>query len=269
MPRTDQSASRNPRFSPIWGQFGANGPSPDNYNALLAKLGHFSPAFDNEGLYLFEDFMGAAASGLNPALAFTEGSGTGGAYSHLAAGAHALNLLTDDTAGTYAADGVQLTMAGLHLLGSKDITFRTRLRLDNIATVRLFLGLTDSIALEQSVSLDTATFTTVATDGLFGVFDTAATTDTWRTIGVANDVDTASVDVGAAPVAATYEEWEFNWRPDGSASVYRNGVLIQALAAASLRTNIPLSPIIGVVPTTTSQLRNVAIDYVQVIERYR
>ncbi len=268
MPRTDQSITRNPRVSPIFGRFSADGPTPDNYNALLAKLGHFSPSFDNEGLYLYEDFMGAAASGLNPALAFTEGSGTGGAYSHLAAGAHALNLLTDDTAGTYAADGVQLTLAGLHLLGSKDITFRTRLKIDAITTVRLFLGLTDSIALEQSVSLAVATFTTVATDGLFGVFDTAATTDTWRTIGVANDVDTAAVDLGVAPVAATYEEWEFNWRPDGSASIYRNGALAQALAAGSLRTNIPLSPIIAVVPTTTA-LRNVAIDYVQVIERSR
>lgn len=268
MPRTAQFASHNPRVSPINGQFGPDGPMPDNYPALMAKLGHFSPSFDREGYYLYEDFVGAAAAGLNNALAFTEGSGTGAAYSHLAAGAHALNLLTDDTAGTYAADAAQLTLAGLHLLGSKDVTFRARLKIDAITTVRLFLGLTDSIALEQSVSLATATFTTVASDGLFGLFDTAATDAKWRTIGVKTDVDTASVNLAVAPVAATYEDWEFNWRPDGSASVYRNGLLVQALAASSLNVNIPLSPIIAVVPTTTA-LRNVAIDYVEVFERYR
>ncbi len=162
-----------------------------------------------------------------------------------------------------AADGIAISGPSLGWTnGTTDpIEMLVNLKLSAITNVRLFIGFTDvlpSTTFEQPFSLSGSTYTSTATDGCGFLFDTAATDDTLRVVGVANDTDATHVDTGLAPVADTYNQ--FYLRVDaGTLKAYLDGTLVATVESA-IRTTIALVPIIVAVPTSTTA-RVVTAEY--------
>lgn len=211
---------------------GAEGSSQDNYPAALAKLQHLADKVGGAGLRIFDDFAGAA---LNTAL-WTYAEGTDSATagnSILAAGAHALRLATGDAGTGFAADAAHVAFAALQFSGDKGLLFRTRVRLSAITAVGVSFGFTDNVALEQAFAIGAAdAITSNASDAVAVTFQTGADTDEWLGVGVKGDTDTALLETGYAPVAASWEEWEIEITKLGHASFYRNGKLVGELENA-------------------------------------
>lgn len=171
-------------------------------------------------------------------------------------------LGTTGDAGTgIAADG--LTLAGpLVFTPSAERTFRCRVKVSAITNVYLFIGFTDvlpSTTLEEPISLSGTTFTTTATDACGLLFDTSATTDTIRGVGVAADVDATAVDTALAWVADTYKDVKIVVTTAGTMKAYLDGVLVATVTGA-VTASVALAPII-VADARTTSTRDVTVDY--------
>ncbi len=143
------------------------------------------------------------------------------------------------------------------------LVFETKVTpVSSVANVAYFIGLTDVLAtttLEEPVTLSTTTFTSNATDCVGFVFDTAATTDVFYCIGVANDVDTSSVAT-SAPVADTAITLRIELSTAGGASFYVNGARVATIAAA-VTASVALTPVIEVMARTTTS-KSIDVDHV-------
>lgn len=169
-------------------------------------------------------------------------------------------LTTTATAGTIAADGVQLQGSLQWKASSKSLLFETRLKIDVITNQYIWAGFTDQIAaLQAPATLSVVTFTRNATNLAGFLIDTAATTVTWRGVG---KTAAGSVDSGTAIVAATYVTLRVQLDALGNATYFINkrriGTLTGVVTAGTL-----LAPAIVVVPRTASA-KNLDVDYVWV-----
>lgn len=134
----------------------------------------------------------------------------------------------------------------------------------SVANVAYFVGFSDVLAtttLEEPITLSGTTYTTNATDAVGFVFDTAATTDVWYGMGVANDVDATAVTC-SAPTADTAQVLRVELSSAGVASFYIDGVL-QGTASGAVTTSVALTPIVVVMARTTT-VKSIDIDYIHV-----
>ena len=169
------------------------------------------------------------------------------------------------TTASMAVSGVQLD-TGLNWKPNQgDLVFETRVKLSAITNIAVYIGFTDQVAaLEMPVSLSVATFTTNATDGCGFLFDTAATTDTIRLIGVANDVDATAQDTSLAPVADTYQVFRIELSTTGVATFYINGTAVGTAMSGATTATVSLTPVIAGFNRTTSGTPTITADYIYV-----
>lgn len=174
------------------------------------------PSISNGEIVLFQDdFVGAALAG--EVAGTTENSGSAGIVAGQRGGV--AGLVTGTTDGNRSA----ITTGLNHLVSDGSIRVQWRVKNQTAITLRaLFIGLTDTVTLENPIELSGTTFTSNATDAVGFVFDTAATTDVWYTAGVNADTDKGGTAVtidgsSAAPTAAVYENFAIEVTPDGDA----------------------------------------------------
>lgn len=208
---------------------------------------------------LFDHFVGDTLHGDDWATA-DEGTGTQFAIS-TAAGAGGFVRGT-----TATTSGNNEEMAGelIWKANKGGLYVEWGIQLPSIANIAVVCGLSDAKSETGiAVSLSGSTFTTTATDGAFWVFDTAATTAVFYGIGVANDVDTASV-TGVAPVAATTMTLGIAIGAGGDATWYQDDTAVGSKAAAVTAT-VALCPYIAVATRTTAA-KSLDVDWVYVTQ---
>jgi len=209
-------------------------------------------SFASKGRTLIEgDFIGAA---IDPAFAgTTENSGTAALL--VAKGNGVVTLVTGTTSGNRSA----LT-SGLNQKAEDGTMVFTAIvqNLTAITTRALFIGLTDTVSLENPIEINGVTITSSATDAVGFVYDTDATTDVWYIQGVANDVDTTLKSAvnpynggTKVPVAGTYNEFRIEVSTDGDANFYIDGDFAGTVLNAVTPT-VLLTPIVLVETRTTS-----------------
>jgi hypothetical protein len=173
---------------------------------------------------------------------------------------------TTGNAGTgAAADAITLSLNNpIQLTATSVVEFSTSLKLSAVTSVYFFIGFTDTLpgtTLELPTTLSTVTYTTTASNAVGFMFDTAATTDTVRLTGVANDVDAAHLDTGFAPVLAT--TYDFHIRLEGTTAYFtidgQTFTSVNYLAAAAA-ISVNLYPIVCVCARTTST-RDATVDF--------
>lgn len=225
------------------------------------QLSHSSPdlvsLFDdfNEGLNTSKWLATEGTDSITSAAAILNG-GIGGV----------LRLTTGDAGTGLAADTEQITQNQLMWQASNGgLNFQIRLKLSAITTCWAFFGLTDTVAaaLEAPFTLSGTTFTSNASDAVGFLFDTAATTDTWRCVGVKADVDGTAFDTTFAPVADSYETFRVELDTSGNATYFRNGTVCGYIANA-ITAAADLTAIMSVSKLSVAASMTVDIDYVGV-----
>lgn len=213
----------------------------------------------------FDDFLGDAINLDNWLI--TEGTDSAtSASSILSGGIGGVLRMTPGDAGTgYAADALQVSGPLQWQASNGGLYFETRIKLARITNTYAFLGFTDVTDLEAPVTLSVVTFTTNATDAVGWMFDTTATTDTWRMVGVANNVDATMQDSGVAPVADDYETLALFLSASGVATFFRNGLQVGTAMTGAVTATADLSAVLAVNNTTgTDATLLLDVDYVHV-----
>lgn len=175
-----------------------------------------------------------------------------------------VRLLTGNDAGAnHASNGVQFEGRLSWKASNRNLVFEARVKMDAITNVAVFLGFTDqTAALEFPATLGGSdALTTNASDGVGVLFDTAADTDRWFAVGVANNVDAVKQDLGYAPVVDTYETFRIEVDENGTATFYRNNVQVGVPMKGAVTASVALVPVIAAFSRTTTS-RNIDLDYV-------
>lgn len=219
-------------------------------------------SFASNGRTLIEsDFMGAA---IDPAFAgTTENSGTAALLVGKVNGV--VTLVTGTASGNRSA----LTSGLNQKAEDGSLVFSAIVQnLSAITTRAVYIGFTDTVALEMPIELNGVTITSTATDAVGFVYDTDATTDVVYIQGVAADVDTALLTAqrqnrgGATfvPTAGTYNEYRIEVNVDGDAYFYIDGEYVGTQANAVTPT-VLLTPIV-IVEARTTAAQTVYADFV-------
>lgn len=245
---------------------GASGGSRDNPAELLAKCkANFRSIFRKlhhpDYVAFFDDFEGPT---LTTKLAVVAGSDSpaGGAITVAKGGKY--RLTTGDSGASQAADAVQLSGSLNWYAENDDLVFEAKVNISAITAVQMFVGLTDQVAsLEMPFSLSGTSYTSNASDAVGFLFDTGATTDTIRLVGVANDVDATHQDTSNAWEAAVETVFRIEVTTAGVATFYINGVQVGTAMTAAVRASIGLAPVITVRSLTTNS-KTLDIDYIMV-----
>lgn len=171
----------------------------------------------------------------------------------------------DDAAATMAVNGAQGESNLSWRADSGGLFAEFRVKLSAITNLALFFGFTDQdTALEIPFTLAAGNaLTSTATDAVGVLFDTAADTDNWWLVGVANDVDATKQNTAVAPVANTYETWRIEISIAGVATFFRNGSAIGTAMTGAVRPTVLLSPII-VAFSRGAASRVIDLDYLHV-----
>lgn len=215
---------------------------------------------------IFDDFLEGFSTGTWLATEGTDSATSSAAI--LAGGIGGVLRLTTGDAGTgYAADAEQITQNGLYWQATDGgLVFETRVKLSQITEDYVFIGFTDTTALEAPIiSAGSAnTITTNASDAVGVMFDTRMTTDNWWLVGVAADVDATLQNSGFAPVAATYETWRIEVSAAGIAVFFRNGVQVGTAMTGAITPATDITPIVTASKLSTATSITLDVDYIHV-----
>jgi hypothetical protein len=170
----------------------------------------------------------------------------------------------DDAAASLAVNGSQLGGSLQWRANNGGLRLETRFRVGVITNVAFFFGFTDqSAALEMPFTLAAGdALTSNATDAVGVLFDTAADTDNWWLVGVANDVDATKQNAAVAPVASTVEEWIIDVTSAGVATFYRNNVMIGSAMTGAVTTSVLLCPVFVGFTRAAEANKFADVDYV-------
>lgn len=172
-----------------------------------------------------------------------------------------------DTTASMAVSGVQLSRGLNWKANQGGLTFEARVKISQITTIAVFVGLTDQVsALEMPIqsAASANTLTTNATDGVGFMFDTSMTDDKWWLVGVANNTDATHQNTTFAPVADTYETFRIELSAAGVATFFRNGNQVGTAMAGAVTATVALAPVIAGFNRTTSATPTITADYVHV-----
>ena len=187
---------------------------------------------------LFDDFLGDLIED-----GWTVAADTGGSVNcGTAAESGVVTLTTDGT-----DDDVVSVAHELNWYGRRGCMMEARVKWDVVTTLGFFIGFSDAKSEAGSTmpaALSGTSYTTTATDALGFLFDTDATTDTIRCIGVANDVDATHVDSALSPSAGVYATFRVHVTSAGVATFYIDDVLVGTVAGAVTST-VALTPYVG------------------------
>ena len=150
----------------------------------------------------------------------------------------------------------------------KVLVFEARVKVDDITTVALNVGLNDMKAEGASTIAMTVSGTTITdnnTNGVMFAFDTDMTTDEWNGMGTKAGTQTALVGTGTAPANGVFQILRIEIGSTGTASFFIDGTAygsatVNAVTAATL-----LCPYFAVQARTTAA-RKLTVDYVMVTQ---
>ena len=209
------------------------------------------------------DFLGDA---LEDELLAGVGSGTGNAVAIVANVGGTAEIKTASDDGAITANGSSLGLGGLNWKANQGGLFlETRLQIDAITDVMLFVGFTDALpsTIEAPIFLVTTAIDSDATDACGIAFDTDGTTDQWFHGGVKNNTDTTPDYHGSAPAAATWYTLRVEVNSAGGVQGFIDGVAIGPVVVNAVTATVALCPIIFVA-NRGAAARNVLVDYIKV-----
>lgn len=216
---------------------------------------------------LFDDFHGDTfATGTWDAVSLAATGGTDFAYD-AAAGNPANSGWVAGTTGTGDNDA-EAIFGPLNWMANRatsefPLVFEARINLPSVLGVGSSCGLTDARTESAALfSLATTTWTTTPDDAVAWSYDTDATTDLFRGIGVKATVDTAAV-VGALPVLDTPLIYRIELDSVGGAYFYQNHIGI-GYKAAAVTTTVALCPFFEVTARAGSAAKAGECDYILV-----
>ena len=172
----------------------------------------------------------------------------------------------NDATTTMAVNGSQLVL-GRHWAPSAvakgSIFMEARIDPSAITDIVMFVGWTDSIALEMPFTISGTTVTSNATDAVGFVFDTAQTTDRFYAVGVDTNTDATEELLDTAPAADAWIRLGVRVWDDGQAEFYINGVKKGATMLLSTTPAVLLTPTVAVFSETTTS-HTLDVDYLRV-----
>jgi hypothetical protein len=220
-------------------------------------------AVDKE-IRLFDDFLGDVIADQWNVSEGSDSSTSAVFAVNAAVGGVIKGTTGDDATTTMAVNGIQIDSALNWKAENGGLFAEARLKISAITDVVLFFGLTDQVSgLEMPFTYSGTTLTSNATDGVGFLFDTNATTDNFKAVGVDTDVDATVQDLGVAPVADTYITLRVEVDADGNAVFLINGDRKGTVMAACVTPSVALTPVIAAFSETTT-VRDVYVDYIDV-----
>ena len=211
---------------------------------------------------VFDDFLGDVLD-VEWRTADT-GSGSS-ADAVISAGANGTIVMVTGTADNgYSALSKELTFQG-----QLNCVMAARIKVDDIAAVKIEVGFTD--AHDDAGAVDTlATYATTATDWVGWIFDTDDTAY-WQATGVDSNTEATKIEDSLAPVAATYETLIVALE-DTTAHFYRldaNGYQTYRSApmTGACTKDVSLTPWVFVQSREASDSKTLTVDYVKAWQR--
>lgn len=184
----------------------------------------------------------------------------------LAGGIGGVMRLSSGDGGTgFASDAIEMVGNLQWQASNGGLAIESRFKISQATLIYFYFGFTDLAAtLEAPVSLSGTTFTTNATDAVGFLFDTAATTDTIRLVGVKTDVDATMQDSTKVPVADKYATFRIELTDTGAADFYYNGVQVGTRMANALNPATDLTPVLIVSKESGVSVVTLDCDYIHV-----
>lgn len=210
---------------------------------------------------MYDDFLGKAIGATWDVQKGSDGATANFAF--LAGNSGIVRATTGAGAGaTYAVNGVQLDHALNWKAANGNLVFETKVKISAITTIALYVGFTDQLAsLVMPMTLSAGALTTTASNAVGFLFDTAATSATYKICGVATDVDATFQDIGVAPVAATFDTLRIEVNSIGVATFFRNGVQVGTAMTGAVTASVALTPVIACF-TRAAGSATVDVDYI-------
>ena len=211
---------------------------------------------------MFDDFLGDVLD-VEWRTADT-GSGSS-ADAVISAGANGTIVMVTGT----ADNGYSALSRELNFQGQLNCVMAARIKVDDIAAVKIEVGFTD--AHDDAGAVDTlATYATTATDWVGWIFDTDDTAY-WQATGVDSNTEATKIEDSLAPVAATYETLIVALE-DTTAHFYRldaNGYQTYRSApmTGACTKDVSLTPWVFVQSREASDSKTLTVDYVKAWQR--
>lgn len=236
------------------------------------RLGEHGNQFDDNSprtVALLDDFVGAAHNTFSWAV--NKGSDGGAAnFAALASEVDgAIRATTGAGAGaTMAVNGVEVT-AGLNWKANQGgLVADFRVRLSAIATIQLFVGLTNAAATTlQAPIIGSGVadgLTNNAADAVGFLFDTAMTTKNLWCVGSKASASATAINSGVAPVAATWIKLRIEVSKLGHTTFFINGKEVgNVIQQNSVTATVALTPVIEAF-TRAAGSATVDADYIYV-----
>ena len=239
-------------------------PSRQNLRNTMGLAREFGFAEFNtlDQVVVFDDFVGDVLS-VEWRTADT-GSGSS-ADAVISAGANGTIVMVTGT----ADNGYSALSRELNFQGQLNCVMAARIKVDDIAAVKMEIGFTD--AHDDAGAVNTmATYATTATDWVGWVFDTDDTAY-WQATGVDTNTEATKIEDGLAPVAATYETLIVALE-DTTAHFYRldaNGYQTYRSApmTGACTKDVSLTPWVFVQSRESSDSKTLTVDYIKAWQR--
>ena len=211
---------------------------------------------------MFDDFLGDVLD-VEWRTADT-GSGSS-ADAVISAGANGTIVMVTGT----ADNGYSALSRELNFQGQLNCVMAARIKVDDIAAVKMEIGFTD--AHDDAGAVNTlATYSTTATDWVGWIFDTDDTAY-WQATGVDSNTEATKIEPSIAPVADTYETLIVALE-DTTAHFYRldaNGYQTYRSApmTGACTKDVSLTPWVFVQSRESSDSKTLTVDYVKAWQR--
>ena len=239
-------------------------PSRQNLRNTMGLAREFGFAEFNtlDQVVVFDDFLGDVLD-VEWRTADT-GSGSS-ADAVISAGANGTIVMVTGT----ADNGYSALSRELNFQGQLNCVMAARIKVDDIAAVKMEIGFTD--AHDDAGAVNTlATYSTTATDWVGWIFDTDDTAY-WQATGVDSNTEATKIEPSIAPVAATYETLIVALE-DTTAHFYRldaNGYQTYRSApmTGACSKDVSLTPWVFVQSRESSDSKTLTVDYVKAWQR--
>ena len=239
-------------------------PSRQNLRNTMGLAREFGFAEFNtlDQVVVFDDFLGDVLD-VEWRTADT-GSGSS-ADAVISAGANGTIVMVTGT----ADNGYSALSRELNFQGQLNCVMAARIKVDDIAAVKMEIGFTD--AHDDAGAVNTmATYATTATDWVGWVFDTDDTAY-WQATGVDTNTEATKIEPSIAPVAATYETLIVALE-DTTAHFYRldaNGYQTYRSTpmTGACSKDVSLTPWVFVQSRESSDSKTLTVDYVKAWQR--
>jgi len=239
-------------------------PSRQNLRNTMGLAREFGFAEFNtlDQVVMFDDFLGDVLD-VEWRTADT-GSGSS-ADAVISAGANGTIVMVTGT----ADNGYSALSRELNFQGQLNCVLAARIKVDDIAAVKMEIGFTD--AHDDAGAVNTlATYSTTATDWVGWIFDTDDTAY-WQATGVDSNTEATKIEPSIAPVAATYETLIVALE-DTTAHFYRldaNGYQTYRSApmTGACTKDVSLTPWVFVQSREASDSKTLTVDYVKAWQR--